>query len=109
MEEAAEAREPGAFIDRVAEDFSGNKGMDRAALHNLLRMQFLGNAKVGIATGPLEIKIQGEHAKVDFTAVLTGGSGRFLPDAAQSYAVTTGWRMEDGAWRLYYAEWEPSL
>ena len=97
------------FIEAVAEDFSGNAGTDRAALHNLLRMQFLGNAKVGITTGPLQVEMQGERAKVGFTAVLTGGSGRFLPDAAQSYAITTGWRMEKGEWRLYYAQWEPTL
>ena len=109
MQAAAEARDQGAFIEAVAEDFSGNAGTDRAALHNLLRMQFLGNAKVGITTGPLQVEMQGERAKVGFTAVLTGGSGRFLPDAAQSYAITTGWRMEKGEWRLYYAQWEPTL
>ena len=109
MQAAAEARDPSAFIDAVAEDFSGNSGMDRAALHNLLRMQLLGNAKVGVTTGPLQVEMQGDRARVSFSAVLTGGSGRFLPDAAQSYAITTGWRLEDGDWRLYYAQWEPSL
>lgn len=109
MQAAAEARDPGAFIDAVAEDFSGNAGMDRAALHNLLRLQLLGNAKVGVTTGPMAVEMQGDRAKVSFSAVLTGGSGRFLPDAAQSYAITTGWRMENGEWRLYYAQWEPNL
>ena len=109
MQAAAEARDPGAFIHAVTEDFSGNAGMDRAALHNLLRLQLLGNAKVGVTTGPLQVEMQGERAKVSFSAVLTGGSGRFLPDAAQSYAITTGWRLEEGDWRLYYAQWEPKL
>ena len=109
MQAAAEARDPGAFIEAVAEDFSGNAGMDRAALHNLLRLQLLGNAKVGVTTGPLQVEMQGDRARVSFSAVLTGGSGRFLPDAAQSYAITTGWRVEDGDWRLYYAQWEPNL
>ena len=109
MEQAATAREPRAFMDGVAEDFSGEGGIDRAALHNLLRMQLLGNAKVGVTTGPLQVEMQGDRARVSFSAVLTGGSGRFLPDAAQSYAITTGWRVEDGDWRLYYAQWEPNL
>ena len=52
---------------------------------------------------------QVSSARVSFSAVLTGGSGRFLPDAAQSYAIITGWRVEDGDWRLYYAQWEPNL
>lgn len=40
------------------------------------------------------------------TALLTEGGGRFLPDSAQTYEITSGWREENGQWRVYYAEWK---
>ncbi|MET0718013.1 MAG: nuclear transport factor 2 family protein, partial [Pseudoxanthomonas sp.] len=67
--------------------------------------QTLGKSGIGVTTSPVEIDMQGEHATVRFTAVLTGGNGRFLPDSAQVYAISSGWRIEDGKWRVYYAQW----
>ena len=109
MASAASAREPRAFMDAVAEDFSGSEGMDRAALHNLLRMQFLANATVSATTGPATVELHGDKATVRFSVVLSGGEGRVLPDRMQSYQVTSGWRLEAGEWKVYVAEWKPML
>ena len=109
MEAAASAREPRAFMGGVAEDFNGEDGIDRAALHNLLRMQFLANAKVDATTGPVSIELHGDKATVRFSVVVTGGDGRALPVRVQSYAVTSGWRLQDGEWKVYVAEWKPML
>lgn len=83
--------------------------MDRAALHNMLRLQMLGKSNVTVASSPLQIELRDETATVKFSVVLTGGAGRWLPDSAQSYSITSGWRMEQGQWRVYYAEWKPNL
>lgn len=107
MQTALGERKAGKFMEAVAADFTGNGGMDRAALHNLLRMRTLGNATAAATTGPLEIDVQGDNATVRFTVVLTGGNGRFLPESAQVYAISSGWRIEDGKWRVYYAQWKP--
>jgi ketosteroid isomerase-like protein len=32
-----------------------------------------------------------------------------LPDRVQAYAVTSGWRIEDGEWKVYVAEWNSML
>ena len=107
---AASERRTGDFMDGVAADFIGNEGMDRAALHNMLRVQMLGKSKIGAITGPLEIDMQDDRATVRFTVMLTAvptGGGRFFPDSAQTYAITSGWRNEDGQWRLHYAQWSP--
>lgn len=109
MQAAATERRIGDLMDSVTEDFAGNGGMDRAAMHNMLRMQVLGNANIGVSTGPMDVDVQGDRATVRFSAMLTGGTGRFLPDSAQAYAITSGWRIEDGEWRVYYAQWEPKL
>lgn len=107
MQAAVQERRPGDFMDHVTDDFIGQGGLDRAALHNLLRAQLLRNASIGATRGPLEIRLQGERASADFSVVLTGGSGGLMPERAQAYAVKTGWRIEDGEWKLFLAEWTP--
>lgn len=109
MQIAASERRVGDFMKGVADDFAGNDAMDSAALHNLLRLQMLGKSKVNVVSGPLEIQLKDRIATVKFNVVLTGGSGRWLPDSAQSYSINSGWRLEDGEWKVYYADWRPSL
>ncbi len=107
MQEALAERRPGDFMEAVAEDFTGTQGMDRAALHNLLRAQLLANARMGATLGPLDVQLREDTATVAFTVVLTGGNQRLLPERMQSYRVTSGWRDQGGQWRVYYAEWKP--
>lgn len=107
MQSAAGEGRMGDFMTGVTGDFVGNEGMDRAALHNLLRMQALAKSNLGVTAGPLQIQMQGDQAIVRFDAILAGGSGRFLPDSVQTYSITSGWRIEAGEWRVYYAQWQP--
>ena len=109
MQAAATERRVGDFMDGVASDFTGNTGMDRAALHNLMRIQLLRKSDIGVTTGPVQVEIKGDTAVVRVNAVLTGGSGDLLPDSAQVYAITSGWRLKAGQWRVYYAQWQSSL
>lgn len=109
MQEAIAGRDARDFMDGVAADFSGNGGMGRDALHNLLRAQVLANAGIHVATGPLDVELQGDTARVRFQAVASGGSGRLALDRAQAYTIDSGWREEGGEWKLYYARWEPKL
>ena len=110
MQEALEARRPADFSDGVAEDFAGDGGLDREGVRNLLRVQMLRNAAIGVTLGPLEVALQGDtRAKVSFSAMLTGGSGGLMPDSARPWKVTTGWRDGSDGWQLIYAEWEPML
>lgn len=107
MQTAVEERRIDDFMAGVSTDFAGKGGMDRAALHNLLRLQMLGNASIGATRGPLDIQLQGDRATVKCSVLLTGGN-RFLPERAQTYLITSGWREEDGEWRVYYADWSAS-
>lgn len=107
MQQALEQRRAGDFMEGVAADFGGERGMDRAALQQVVRVQMLANSSIGLTLGPAEVELHGDRATVRFSAVATGGSGRFLPDSAQAWDVTSGWREEDGQWRLYYAQWAP--
>ena len=107
MQAALEQRQPRDFMEGVAADFAGNGGMDRAALQQAVRAQVLVNADIGLTLGPAQVELQGDRATVRFSAVASGGSGRWVPDRVQAWEIVSGWREEDGQWRLYYAEWTP--
>lgn len=106
LQNAIEAREVGQAIDFVADDFIGRDGLDREGARSLLRLQVLRHQQLGLSFGPYEIALQGERATVRFTAVATGGSGAMLPESARVWQVETGWRDEQGQWRLISADWK---
>ncbi|NIK41413.1 ketosteroid isomerase-like protein [Xanthomonas arboricola] len=108
MHQAIEARDIGEAMAPVAEDFVGEQGLDAAGLRRLMQVQMLGNRRIGVTLGPVDVQLHDDTARVRFTALLTGGSGRWLPEQAQTYQVTTGWRLQDGDWQLYHAQWEPT-
>lgn len=106
MQQALADREPGRFMEHVAADFVGNNGVDREALQQMVRAQLLLNQRVDVVTGPAQVELRGDGATVGFSAVVAGGSGRLLPERGGSWQLSTGWREEDGHWRLHYARWE---
>ncbi|MBB3843526.1 hypothetical protein [Xanthomonas arboricola] len=108
MHQAIEARQVGEAMAPVAEDFVGEQGLDAAGLRRLMQLQMLGNRRIGVTLGPVDVQLRDDTARVRFTALLTGGSGRWLPEQAQTYQVTTGWRLQDGDWQLIHAQWEPA-
>lgn len=107
MEQAAEQREPRAFMEQIAPDFVGGEAsFDRTALHNLLRGQFLRNEGINVLLGPIEVSLQGDRATAKVTATLTGGSGGWLPERGAIYDIDTGWKRLDGEWRCISASWQ---
>ena len=109
LQAAIEARDADAVHELLADDFIGPEGLDREGARRLAHGMFLRYRGVGATIGPLEIRLQDQHATVRFDAVVTGGSGGLLPESGQAYDVETGWRMEDGEWRLVNAQWRQKL
>lgn len=108
MQAAAESKDTDALFDPIADDFSGSGGMDRQAFRRYVTLLGLRNGKIGVSTGPLDVKLIGDRATVTFTAALSGGPG-WLPDQAQVYDVDTGWRLDGDQWTLISARWKPRL
>jgi hypothetical protein len=106
LQAAIESRDAGGMAKFLAADFVGNDGLDRTGARRLAALYFMRNAEIGIASGPLDIRLQEDHATVRTTVVLTGGSSGLLPDTGRAYAVTSGWRLEDGGWRPTSIEWK---
>lgn len=105
LQVAIESRDAGSIEDLLADDFIGPEGLDQKGARRLASGVFLRHRNVGVTLGPLHLDLKPDHATVEFTAVLTGGSGGFLPDSGRIYDVTTGWRMDGNGWRLTSAQW----
>jgi ketosteroid isomerase-like protein len=108
MEAAAEANDTNALFAPFAEDFVASEGMDRKAFRQYVMLLRLRNAHVSVNLGPLDVKLLGDRATVDFTCALSGGAG-LLPSNAQVYDVSTGWRLEGRDWKLISARWTPKM
>ncbi len=108
METAAEAHETDALFEPIADDFAGSEGMDRQAFRRYVTFMGMRSKSVGVQLGPLDVKLYDQRATVAFTAALSGGEG-LLPSRVQVYDVETGWRLDDGEWKLISAKWKPQL
>lgn len=107
LQTALDAGDADPVSDRLAEDFIGPDGLDRDGVARLMGLSFRRYRDVGVRLGPLDVEMQDRHARVRFTAAVSGGSGRLLPESARVYQVDTGWRLEDGEWLLTSADWHP--
>ena len=108
MQDAIGKRDVSALRDAMAGDFIGPDGLDRDGARRIAQVMFLRYREVGVVLGPLDVELAAQHATVRFSATLTGGAG-MLPDSGQIYDVETGWRLEDGEWRLVNANWKSRL
>lgn len=106
LQAALEARDAGAVADLLAEDFVGNDGLDRDGARRLAAVYFLRHRDIGVTLGPLDVRLQGNHATVRGTAVLTGGRGGLLPERGRMRDVTSGWRREGDRWRMTSLSWD---
>lgn len=108
LQQAIEQRQAGAVAGFLAPDFIGNDGLDRDGARRLAAGMFLRHRSIGVTTGPLQLQLRGSSsATVAFDATVTGGSGGLLPEQGQWYRIETGWRVDDGQWRMVSARWAP--
>jgi len=108
LQHAIDARDAGAVEDLLAEDFIGNEGMDRRGAKQLAAAVFLRHREIGARLGPVTVELRGEREAIArFSVLATGGSGGLLPEQGQVYQVQTGWRLQDGDWKLLNASWTP--
>jgi len=106
MKESAEARRAAGVLEHIAADFTGNNGdADRDGLSQILKIQFLRNTAIGVGIGPIAIDIDGDRATAKFEITLSDGSGRWLPNGRETYAIVSGWRREGSEWICYNATW----
>ncbi|MGH8081014.1 MAG: nuclear transport factor 2 family protein, partial [Lysobacter sp.] len=105
LQNAIEQHDAARIEERLSKDFVGPDGLDRAGARRIAAASFLRYRDVWMRIASVELKVQGDRATVNFIAAISGGSGQPLPEVAQMYRVQTGWREEDGEWRITSAQW----
>jgi len=108
MEQLAEEGKRGAFIDKVAGEFSGQLGvMSKEEFNRFMIMQWNRNNKLHAQLFPISVRSLGPGmAAADFNGLITGGRG-LLPERGQLFHFETTWLEDDGEWLLVTANWEP--
>jgi len=114
LQAGVQARDLSSIRSALADDFDGPEGMDRNAAIRMAQVMYLQNQRINAVFGPLQVTLlpsaaNPDHATVEFSAALTGGSVGALPDTARVYQVRTGWRLQDGDWRMTSADWTSAL
>ncbi len=109
MQAAGEARDVGAFMGFVSDDFSGqNASMDRRALAVYMLGIRSRTENIGVTRTKTSITMQGERAKVEFALIVTDDR-KVLPAQGQLVSAQTQWRFSGGAWQLASANWSDAF
>lgn len=110
LQATIEQRDASGLQGLLADDFIGPEGLDRDGARGLAQGMFLRYRDIRAKIGPLDITLQDDrHASVHFDAAVSGGAGGLVPESGQLYDVETGWRVEEGKWRVVSAQWQPKL
>jgi ketosteroid isomerase-like protein len=105
MAQAIEKREPAAFLDAMADDFSRESGaFGKQDAKRTLVAAILRNEKIHVSAAVTELRIDGERAFARVRVVATGGAG-LLPERGQTWDFESAWRREGGQWKVFNAEW----
>lgn len=107
MAEALETGKPEPFMKRVAEDFTGDGGRwDYKRVRQYVLAQTLRNSdRPAIDLSDIRIEMFEGRARVTVDATFSD-AGRWLPQQGADYRFETGWRLDDGEWRIIRADWE---
>ena len=104
MGQALENRDSGDFMRHISDEYGDKDAHNRQQLRRLLAGYFLRYPRIGVYLSPGDIELKGAYATMIFTAGVTGGED-WLPERGKLYKLTTGWRKENGEWRLLTAKW----
>jgi ketosteroid isomerase-like protein len=109
MAQAVEQRDPAAFMEAVAEDFTRESGaFGKQDAKRVLVATYLRNEKINLTAVVSDVRIEGDRAFAKVRVVATGGAG-MLPERGQTWDFDTVWRREGSAWRVFNAEWREGL
>ena len=109
MARAIEQREPAAFLDALADDFSRESGaFGKQDAKRTLVAAVLRNEKINVSAVATEVRVDGDRAFARVRVVATGGAG-LLPERGQAWDFESAWRREHGQWKVFNAEWREGL
>ncbi|MBT8049226.1 MAG: nuclear transport factor 2 family protein [Xanthomonadales bacterium] len=108
MEAKIENGESRAFMEHIAEDFSGQQEvLTRDQVRAMVILQLHRHKRLQAQLFPIRVAESGEEfATAHFRALVTGGAG-WIPESGQVYDFETRWQLVDDEWLLHSARWAP--
>jgi hypothetical protein len=111
-ERAAEARDVGAVLELVSDEYMDGAGRTRADLRNLLRGWFVLHPDVNLVTRVESLRVESaEHARATLTVGMLGRRGEAEDPslAADLQTIDLALRRDGEEWRVTRAEWRSAL
>ena len=111
-EAAAEARDVGAVLELVSDEYADGAGRTRADLRNLVRGWFVLHPDLGLVTRVDALELESDdHARATLTVGMLGrrGDPEDLDLAADLQTIDLALRRDGGEWRGTRAEWRSAL
>lgn len=106
MAQAVERRDPSAFLEPIAEDFTRESGaFGKADAKRTLLAAYLRNEKIHVSALVTDVRIEGDRAFARVRVVATGGAG-LLPERGRTWDFESAWRREGRAWKVFNADWQ---
>lgn len=105
MAAAIERRDPGAFVEAFADDFTReSSAFGKHDAGRVLAGVLLRHDRIAVTAVVTAVRIDGERARAGVRVVAAGGTG-LLPEHGRVWQVDSAWRREGGRWRVFNAEW----
>ncbi|MCK6429774.1 MAG: nuclear transport factor 2 family protein [Burkholderiaceae bacterium] len=109
MAAAIEKRDPGTFLEALADDFTRESGaFGKHDAKRMLAGALLRHERISVTAVVTDVRIDGQRARAKVRVVATGGAG-LLPERGQTWEFDSAWRREGGRWRVFNAEWREGL
>lgn len=111
---AAEERDVRALRALIADDYADDRGLDRKAVENLIRLQVLRHQSVHLFVRIRGIEFpESDRALVSVAAAMAGrpvaNAGELVGLNADLYRFDLEWvRRGGGEWQVRRADWEPA-
>lgn len=103
---AVEQRDRGRLVEMIAEHYVDARGNDRDAVDQRLRLYFLRNRNILVASNIEKLEIVGKTAaQVVLTAGFAGARANAFGLQADAYRFELELVEEDGKWLLIGARW----
>lgn len=104
-----ETKDHSQITDHLSEQFLANNRLDKSAIRRMILAHFLRHQSIDIVLENLSVSLNDNdpnRATVQGNVIVSGGSGRLIPDSGRLVNVDSQWQIERGEWRVVAMSWE---
>lgn len=108
LHQAIEAKDSGAVLDLLHENFRAQQNFDRQWAKQTMLMLFLRHKHVKVLVLQQQSLLDTSYhdrARTQATVALVGAEG-LIPDSARHYQLTLNWQLHNQQWQLAELHWE---